>query len=213
MKPNKEKRLLQVPELQIRAMEEEGKRYFTGYAAVFNSKSRLLAERGKVFYEILENTAFDDVLERGDMDVVLTFNHKRDMIMGRTKSGTLTLGKDEKGLYFRSEVPNTTLGNDTWEMVQRGDYPDCSFVFTVGKNRWEKDPDGTPLHIVERVSGLYDVAIVVDGAYESTVVGAEYSRAIDDLEKEDEDTDESERSIQIQNEIDKMKIELLGIKL
>lgn len=220
MKLKKEERILTTnsPDLKIRALEEGGKRYFTGYAAVFNSKSRLLAEGGRVFYEFIERGAFDEALQREDLDVKLTFNHNKQQIMGRTKSGTLTVNADETGLFFRGEVPNTTLGNDTWEMVQRGDYPDCSFVFTIKDNRWERDSDGTPIHIVERVAGLYDVAICVDGAYESTSVSAELSRAVEEMaeeevkEEEETQTEEKEETWKTEYELDEMILHITKLK-
>lgn len=208
MKLKKEERILQSPEYKLRSLEEDGKRYFEGYASVYNSRSRLIAEGGKMFYEYIREGAFDDALQREDLDVKLTFNHNKLMIMGRTKSGTLTLDTDEIGLKFRAEVPNTTLGNDTYEMVQRGDYPDCSFVFTIKENKWERDADGTPVHIVERVAGLYDVAICIDGAYEGTSISAEYARAIEDLDKPSKE--DIQRDIDL--ELDSMKLDLLKIK-
>ena len=208
----KQKRILSNSDVSIRSLEEDGKRYFVGYAAVFNQRSKLIAEGGKIFYEYIERGAFDEVLQREDLDVKLTFNHKKDMIMGRSKSGTLTLSVDETGLFFRAEVPNTTLGNDTWEMVQRGDYPDCSFVFTIKENRWERDSEGNAIHYVKRVAGLYDVAICVDGAYEQTTVGAEYARAIEELEAADEPNEADERALNAEYEVDKMKIDILRIK-
>lgn len=207
----KEERILKHPDYSVRGLEEDGKRYLQGYAAVFNSRSRLIAERGRVFYEYIEREAFDDVLERGDLDVLLTFNHKFDQIMGRTKSGTLELRTDETGLFFKAEVPNTSLGNDTWEMVQRGDYPDCSFVFTIEKDRWERDAEGNPIHFVERVNGLYDVAICVNGAYEQTSVSAEYARAIEELEEEPEGPSTGNEA-NLDLEFDRMKLDLLRIK-
>lgn len=182
-------------EQSVRVSESDGKRYLSGYAAVFNSKSRLIYERGKFFYECISPRAFDNVLQSGDLDVVMTFNHKQDSVIGRTTSGTLTLAVDEVGLRFTVEVPNTTLGNDTYEMVQRGDYNQCSFTFSIpeGGDKWSRDDSGDAIRTVNEISRLYDVCICsVNGAYAETNVEAEYAaRCIAELDK-DEAVDESE---------------------
>ena len=183
-----ERRFLATTEdlVSLRAEVINEKRYFTGYAAVFNKKSKLIFERGKLFFEIIKQGAFDRVLSEPDLDVILVLNHERIYNLGRTKSKNLELSVDETGLKFRALVPNTTLGNDTWEMVDRGDYTDCSFQFSTDAKGedWIRDQDGTLLHIVREVSGLYDVTIcTLHGAYSDTVVDTEtISRMYNELD-------------------------------
>lgn len=172
-------------EMSYRAETEGEKRYLTGYAAVFNSRSKLIYENEQFFYEMLERTAFDAVLADKDLNAVMTFNHDRSKILGRNVSGTLELSTDDKGLKFRVLVPDTTLGNDVYEMVKRGDYYENSFVFTVNKEgaTWSRTEEGDLLRVIRSVSGLYDVAIAVNGAYSDTVVDAELiQRAINELD-------------------------------
>lgn len=172
-------------ELSFRAETEGEKRYLTGYAARFNHRSKLIYEQGKVFYETLERAAFNEVLADKDLNVVMSFNHEKNQILGRNKSGTLQLSTDDLGLKFRVLVPNTTLGNDTYEMVERGDFFESSFVFSVNNEdiTMSRTDEGTPLRTIRAVSGLYDVAIAVNGAYSDTVVDAEMvQRSLDELD-------------------------------
>ena len=172
----------------IRAeVDEGGKKYFVGYAAVYNSRSRLILERGREFVEILEPGCFDRVLENNKLDVILNVNHQKLHNLGRTISGNLTLTSDNIGLKFRALVPNTTLGNDTYEMIQRGDYTDCSFSFDLEEagEKWERENNGL-LHRVGEVSALYDVCIcTLHGAYAETIVDVERAnRMLGEIEAE-----------------------------
>lgn len=164
-----------VPEpTSFRALEENGERYLEGYASIFNQRSKPIFENNRLFYEVISRSAFDEVLQREDLNVVLTFNHERDKFLARTKSGTLELSTDEIGLRFRARVPNTTLGNDVYELVSRGDIFECSFAFIVrkGDDDWTKDEEGNNIRTINRITKLYDVSVVVDGAYANTDVYA-----------------------------------------
>jgi HK97 family phage prohead protease len=166
--------------------DKDGKRYFIGYAAVYNSPSRIIAERGRVFNEVLEPGCFDRVLNDVTKDIVLTLDHNHFYNLGRTTSGNLQIQSDEIGLRFRALVPDTTLGRDTEEMIKRGDYTDCSFCFSVEDSgeSWVMGIDRKLIHNVKEVSGLYDLAIcTLRGAYAATVIDLErVSRKFEELE-------------------------------
>ena len=156
--------------------------FITGYAAVFNERSRLIWERGEIFTEIILPGAFDQVLADPGLDVPLVLDHDHFYSLGRTVSGSLSLETDEIGLKFRLNVPDTNLGRDTVEMIRRGDYTDCSFMFTVEPSgeTWKRDPaTGELIHEVIQVSGLYDVTIcTLRGAYAQTLVDVEKASRI-----------------------------------
>lgn len=186
----KQRRLTIIPErASIRAEVIDGKQYFVGYASVYNSKSRLIIEMGRVFYEFIRPGAFDRILQDPALDVFLALDHEELGFLSnlaRTKSGTLELESDETGLLFRALVPDTQAGRDTFTMVSRGDFTDCSFMFSVEEDGedWQRDADGSLLHIVNRVSALYDVTICTRrGAYEETIIDVERaSRMYKDLQ-------------------------------
>lgn len=200
----------------IRTLVEEGIKYFEGYAAVFNKQSRIIFERGKTFIEVINRGAFDNVLKDQNIDVVLTLDHVHFYNLGRTISGNLTLTADEIGLKFRAKVPNTQAGNDTYEMVSRGDFTDCSFSFTVDSDgeTWTRNEEGKLLHIVNRVSGLYDVTIcTLYGAYGDTEINTELvNRKYKELIEGGADLEEiqaTERENTIKADHDRTKIDLL----
>jgi len=134
-----------------------------GYASVFNSMSEDLGG----FREIILPGAFSEVL---DNDVRALYNHDSNYLLARTTSGTLELKEDDKGLYYRFEMPNTSYGNDMLELFRRGDLSQSSFGFTVKKDSWRMQ-DGQHVRYIERVGSLFDVSPVVFPAYSQASSG------------------------------------------
>ena len=167
-------------------------RILSGYAAVFNSESKDLGG----FTEMISPDAFEGVIERSDVFAVL--DHDRNKVLARSKmgKGSLELNIDSKGLQFRFESPNTTLGNDVLSMVKRGDLTDASFCFTVEDESWQKREDGSYLRTINKIGDLFDVAICYNGAYPESYTEValrsldkfkEELRAAECVEEEDSD--------------------------
>ena len=184
-------------------------RILSGYAAVFNSESKDLGG----FTEMISPTAFEGVIERSDVFAVL--DHDRNKMLARSKmgKGSLELNIDEKGLQFRFESPNTTLGNDVLSMVKRGDLTDASFCFTVEDESWQKREDGSYLRTINKIGDLFDVAICYNGAYPESYTEValrsldkfkEELRAAECVEEEDsDDVDETnDETTEKTNEVD-----------
>lgn len=158
-----------------------------GYASVFNQYSKKLYDaNGKPFYELIHVGAFDEVLQ-GDLNVIMNFNHDNEQILARTTSGTLTLTTDEYGLKFSFKMPNTQLGRDLVELIERGDIYECSFAFIPDKQTItiSKHPDGTIIREIYKVIGLFDCALVIDGAYSDTTITLRGYDAIDEVIEEE----------------------------
>lgn len=195
-----EKRIYSNPSESLRAFIEDEKMIIEGYAATFETESRLLYENGKKFIEVIERGAFKDVTEN---DVYLTFNHSKDTILARTINKTLTLNEDEKGLKFRAELNNTTTSKNVYEMVSRGDIVENSFAFYVDEGqKWSRNAEGVPLRRISRISNLVDVSVVTHAAYPKTEV---YARGFEEFE-------DDEKPKKINYESDLMKIHILKLK-
>src|SRR2546427_740708 len=78
-----------------------------GYAAIFNSLSEDLGG----FRERIRTGAFARAI-REKQDCRALFNHNPNMILGRTRSGTLRLSEDGTGLLFDCNLPDTSAGRD-----------------------------------------------------------------------------------------------------
>jgi uncharacterized protein len=132
-----------------------------GYALKFGTPSEDMG-----FIETIDKRAFDGV----DLsDVRLFLQHDENQLLARTKSGTLKLTLDDIGLHFRALLPNTTLGNDTLEMVRRGDLSNCSFGFTVAKDSWTK-VDGVNKRSIDKIKRMFEISLVSIPAYSDTDV-------------------------------------------
>lgn len=156
-----EKRGLSVP-VEVRD-DDDGTVRVEGYAAVFGEE----ADIGGYFREVVARGAFDGVL--GDDDTVFLINHG-GLPLARTRSGTLKLSVDERGLKVESTLDASDP--DVERIVpkmKRGDLDKMSFAFSVAIQEWDdtKDP---PLRTIKKVERLYDVSIVTEPAYEGTEI-------------------------------------------
>ena len=104
------------------AEEKNGKKYITGILP-YNKRS---VDMG--FYEVISPTAFNKTLA-DKSNVRALVNHDTSKVLGSTKSGTLELRNSPEGLVCTVEVPNTSYGNDLFEVVSRGDCNNMSFRF------------------------------------------------------------------------------------
>lgn len=155
---------------EVRAVKqgEDQPVHITGYAAVFDDASQI----SKYFNEVIRPGAFDRALKE-KQDVRALFNHDEDKVLGRTKSGTLTLSVDKRGLKYDIEAPNTTIANDLIESINRGDIDASSFGFIAQEQRWtEETKDGSTTYLRELLDvDLLDVSPVTYPAYTATTAG------------------------------------------
>jgi HK97 family phage prohead protease len=174
-----EKRIVSLDnKTHARAVKDgEGKRFIEGYASVFNQRSKLIWDYDGIYYEEIQPGAFDRALQDPELDVLMVFNHDNNKILARSSkkegkdvASTLELSVDDTGLKYRFEVPNTTLGNDTFELVNRGDLFESSFRFAVaeGGQHWDTLKDGSYLRTINDIEYLADTSIVYSGAYSNT---------------------------------------------
>ena len=100
-------------------------RRLEGYAATFGSEAQLGS-----FVETIEPGAFRSALAG---DVLALLDHDAGKVLGRTRSGTLRLTEDSRGLAFSLDVPDTHAGRDVLTLAERGDLGGMSFGFNVPK--------------------------------------------------------------------------------
>ena len=145
---------------------EEGMR-FEGYAAVFDSDSRPLpgASRSGSFVERIAPGAFLRSLKSRN-DIKLLWNHDTSEVLGSTRSGTMKLIEDDRGLKVMATLPNTSRGRDAAELLRRGDVDAMSFGFTVPKGGDEWNAAGNERVLREVM--LHEVSLVAFPAYEGT---------------------------------------------
>ena len=139
---------------EIRAMEtikavDDEKMIVEGYALRFNTLSNDLGG----FVE----TISPEALKEADLsDVRCLIDHDSSKVLGRTTSETLELKVDDEGLYFRTQLPNTTYAKDLYENIRLGNINQCSFGFILDENgdEFEKREDGLFKRTLRKIKSL-----------------------------------------------------------
>lgn len=146
---------------ELRLVQDGKTRRIVGHAAVFNSPSEDLGG----FIEQVAQGAFTDALITSDCRALV--NHNPDRVLGRTKSGTLRLWEDSKGLAVDINPPDAQWARDMLVSIERGDISGMSFGFRVGRDRWESI-DGISRRTILKIDELFDVSLVTYPAYPET---------------------------------------------
>jgi HK97 family phage prohead protease len=151
---------------------DDGSQVISGMAAVFHRSD----DPGTEFQlmdgvvERVAPSAFTSSLERGD-DVRGLVNHDPNIVLGRTKSGTMTLSQTKRGLRY--EIPYDEHDPDHRSIkrkLEKGDISGSSFGFRVTGETWEERDDGMDVRTITDVE-LLDVSPVTYPAYKSTSSG------------------------------------------
>lgn len=155
-----ERRVATITDLELR---EAGNGFtFSGYAAVFDSPTDL-----GPFREQIAPGAFKRTLQHG-ADVRLLVNHD-GVPLARTKSGTLHLEEDDRGLRVQADLdPTNPAAQELRSAMARGDLDQMSFAFQTPKGGDEWDDDAEPPLRTLREVKLFDVSAVTYPAYEDT---------------------------------------------
>ena len=191
---SRERRIITRAALRAEQYSNGSGRVLRGTAAAFNQPTRL----GEGWHEVIAPGAFTRSLQRQD-DVRALVNHDPNLLLGRTKSGTLKLSESKAGLDFLVTLPDTATGRDTWTLVKRGDWDMCSFAFQVDGSDgddWQDDwtctdsdccRKSTPLRTLRNLR-LFDISPVV--TYPAYVKGTSVSGfAVEDLSRDPDDED------------------------
>lgn len=167
----------------------DGKKVISGYAAVFYDPSDPGTEY-RMWSDMVERImpgAFDDALREDDVRGL--FNHEDNNILGRTKSGTMRLSVDKRGLKYEIDPPDTQCARDLMQSLARGDVDGSSFLFRPVENTYRDVDD---LWIIERRKvKLFDVGPVCFPAYAATEANV---RSAADAEAVRREVDEWRRS-------------------
>jgi len=158
-----EKRSFGAADVEVRVENGKPSR-IVGYAAKFGVRSEPIMG---MFRETIAKGAFAKNLPGADVRFLV--GHDTNMVLGRTKSGTLSIREDEIGLRFDLTLPNTTLANDVVEQVNRRDLDGMSFGFRKIKDSWGEDEQGFAIRTLDEVS-IFEVSLTAFPAYQQTEV-------------------------------------------
>ncbi|MFB4347720.1 HK97 family phage prohead protease [Bacillus sp. BR_7] len=179
-----EKRELLSSEMEIREIEG-GLRTITGYAVKWEMKSVTMGYWRR-FKEQFKRGAFTDSLTQDDQ--LALWSHDYSQVLGSTKNGTLRLFEDEIGLRFELDLADTTLGDDTYKTIRRGDVDGVSFGFQMVKEEWDESNSDNVVRSVTKAK-LIEISPVAFPAYPDSQVSARshdpYKQFVDERNQKD----------------------------
>ena len=185
-----QRRELKITDVTTREAEN-GKRMIEGMIP-YNQRSEYMG-----FYEFITPSAFNKTLADG-ADVRAFQNHDTTRLLGRVKNGSLRLRSDEFGLHIECDLPDTSYGEDVYNLIRDGYNTGMSFGFTTLQDRWEQQEiEGRMVDVCYLLEvRLYEVSFCVSfPAYEATNSQARNIRSIiDDINAiKPEDLSEEDR--------------------
>lgn len=150
--------------LECRAEASDNGKKIRGYAIRFDAMSVDLGG----FKELIDPAAVDRTISEG-LDVRALVDHDSAKVIGRTRSGTLSLRKDSKGLRIEVEPDEEiSYARDIMRAVARGDVSGMSFAFRTLEDEWNYEGK-TPIRTVTDMR-ISEVSIVTFPAYPQTDV-------------------------------------------
>ncbi len=170
MRQTEAHRLVGVPEwrgiddYEVRSVGDEF--IVRGYASLFDSPYPVAGgpDLGG-WNETVDRRAFDVTLG-ANPDVHFLINHE-GVTLARTKSGTLSLSTDRKGLLAEARIDRRDpMGAALEVKMQRGDLDEMSFAFRTVRQEWNDDYTDRKLLEVNIDKG--DVSVVNNGANDKT---------------------------------------------
>lgn len=150
--------------------DDDGQIRVAGYAAVFDEETDI----GGMFREAIAPGAFSDAVGRDD--VVFLVNHD-GLPLARTRSGTLRLKEDERGLYMEADLdPTDPDVRGIVPKMKRGDLDKMSFGFIAERQKWDDMDSKYPKRTIEQAR-LFDVSVVTTPAYNGTEIALRFLQA------------------------------------
>lgn len=153
-------------DLTTRSSDDDGMTV-EGYAMLYDQPSVPMP-----FVEYIDRGALDNV----DLSkVLLLYGHDLNSVLARSDAENLQLRADDKGLWFRATLPDTTLGRDTYTNVANGNLKGCSVGFKIGDDKWLQGNDGQVIHHIRSFDQLIEISITPIPAYTETSVDVQRS--------------------------------------
>ena len=166
IKNNREYRMVQLPEMQFRALEDEEQQYVVeGYATTFDDPYTLFEYDGIKYMEQIDRNA----LVGANMDdVIFLYNHE-GMVFARQSNGTLTITINDRGLHIRADLSSTEDSRRMYESIKAGLVTQMSWAFTIEEDSYNEK---THTRSILKVSKVYDVSAVSIPANPNTDISA-----------------------------------------
>ena len=189
IKSDRQYRMVQLPDMQFRAVEQEGeepKYVVEGYATTYEDPYTLFEFDGVKYNEKISR----DALAGADMsDVIFLYNHE-GMVFARQSNGTLELSSDDKGLHVRADLGSTEASRQMFESIKAGLVTQMSWAFTIADEEYDEESHTWDIRSVRKV---YDVSAVSIPANPNTDIAESAQRSHDGVIKAESEKRRRER--------------------
>lgn len=147
--------------------EEDDGLTLVGYAAVFNSPTRI-AGMGGDFTEVISPGAFRRTIRA--QRPVMQFDHGQHPLIGSLPIASIrSLAEDDRGLHVEARVFDNWLTEPLRDAIREEAITGMSFRFSVVKDSWTKTEQGDRVRTLKEVR-LFELGPVVHPAYQDTSV-------------------------------------------
>jgi HK97 family phage prohead protease len=135
-----------------------------GYATVYGQPYDMYDKHGEYREQVRPGAGKRTLAQKPDVQLLI--NHT-DLPLARTKSGTLQLSEDDRGLHVAAELEPTDPDVQRIQpKLARGDLSEMSFAFRTTRQEWSED--FTRRDIIEYNLHRGDVSLVTFGANPGT---------------------------------------------
>jgi len=180
---------------EVRAAEGEGKKMvLRGYPILFNTPTVV-----RDWWDEWEEQISPNALDSTDLrNVYLMVGHNPDNVLGRAGIN-MRIEKDDTGLFFECELPNTQYARDWYNLVESGIVDGMSFGFNCDSytDEFPSEADRKAGKLTKRtinnISKLWEITITPFPAYGEASVVAK-NRAEEQGEKTEQVTDEDKEA-------------------
>lgn len=166
MAKNKDEVRINRGRVEYRKDPESGEVRISGLGIVFNELSEDLGG--------FQERILPEAVEGLDLSDVYSFiNHDPNIVMGRTKSGTMSVEVRDNGVYYEVTPPKSA--SIYVENIERGDIDGSSFSFRIASegDTWEEREGGlVPLRTITKFGKVKEMGAVVGPAYPQTTAEA-----------------------------------------
>lgn len=164
IKENREYRMITLPDMQFRAVEDS-EYIVEGYATTFDDPYVLWEHDGVKYMEEIDRNA----LTGANMDDVIFLYDHTGMVFARMSNGTLELRPNEKGLYVRADLSKTEASRRMYESIKAGLVTQMSWAFSIEEDAYNSE---TRTRRILKVKRVYDVSAVSIPANPNTDISA-----------------------------------------
>lgn len=154
-------------EFELRSIDEGDGLTLSGYAAVFDTPTRIDSWEGR-FDEVIARGAFRKTIS--ERMPILQWNHGNDPAIGQVPIGAIkTIREDARGLFIEARLHDNDHVRPIRDAIASGAVTGMSFRFQVIRDAWDDLPE-VPVRTVKEVR-LLEAGPVAFPAYEATTVG------------------------------------------